>query len=150
MSRRTRNRRKGFTLIELIIVVSVLAFLATISVVGYTQVRKGLNRDATEALIRQTESAVKFFHANMNRYPTTEEGLQALIDEPQDEDEAEKWNGPYLEKRKIPVDPWGHELEYELVEDEDAAEPFHIWSVGPDGEDGSDDDVRPWTEGEED
>ncbi len=145
MSRRERNRRKGFTLIELIIVVSVLAFLAGISVVGYTQVRRGLDRDATLALISQTESAVKFYEANMRRYPTTEEGLRALIERPQDEAEAERWNGPYLEEREIPRDAWGNELRYERVTD-DEDRPFRIWSVGPDGQDGTDDDIRPWTD----
>lgn len=145
MSRRDRNRRRGFTLIELIIVVSVLAFLTGIAVVGYPAIRRGLDNDATAALIRNTESAVKFYHANLNRYPTTEEGLQVLIDKPEDEALAEKWSGPYLEKREIPKDPWGNELKYERVDEADAGQPFRIWSVGPDGQDGTDDDIRPWS-----
>jgi len=151
MMRRSLTRRPGFTLIEVLLVIGILLVLGTVSVVSYTRIKAGADKNNTTIMVNSTVDAVGYFHNALNRYPTEEEGLAGLLTPPEDEKEAQKWRdggGPWLKDGKIPEDPWGNELKYEPVEDDAGAigEPFHIWSWGPDGEDGTDDDIRSWSE----
>jgi general secretion pathway protein G len=143
------KQRSAFTLIEVLLVIGILVVLGTVSVVVYSRVQEKANRDMARTLVDSTEQAVKMFNMDMKRYPD-EDGLKELIERPDDEDEAENWNGPYLEDAKIPTDPWGQEIQYERIETSDdvASKPFHIWSNGPDRESGTDDDIRNWEEKE--
>lgn len=146
-----RKRRAGFTLIEVLLVIGILLVLSTVGVVAYSKIKANSDRDATKALIDQTAQAVELYHTQMGVYPTTEDGLKALIAPPSDEKLAEKWKnyGPFLKDGKIPVDPWMNELKYELEQtssDTEVTGPaFHVWSTGPDGQDGNDDDIRNWS-----
>lgn len=138
-----RRTRVGFTLIEVLLVIGILVVLGTVGVVVYSNVREGANEDMARAMVDDTERAVELFYNDMNTYPG-EEGFAELMQKPEDEKLAERWNGPYLEK--VPVDPWGGELKYEKVEVEEGSTgpKFHIWSNGPDGEEGTEDDIRNW------
>jgi len=138
-----RSRRKAFTLIEVLLVVAILILLMGVAVVGYDKIREGAREDTTKALVNQTAGAVRLFDVNMNRYPTDDEGLQALISKPDEENEAAKWRGPYLVKGTIPVDAWGNELKYERLESsgDEVGPPFRVFSYGPDGQEGTEDDI---------
>ena len=94
----------------------------------------------TRQLLETVSRALEMYMLDLGRYPTAEEGLAALV-RPNDLDEAEKrkWRGPYL--RREPLDPWGKRICYELVE-EDEGLPFRLWSVGADGQSGTEDDIR--------
>lgn len=148
--KRSLRRRTGFTLIEVLLVIGILLVLGTVSVVSYTRIKAGADKNNTTLMVKSTVDAVGYFHAALNRYPTEEEGLEGLLTAPEDEKEAQKWKdggGPWLKDGSIPSDPWGNELKYEAVEEGAATgEPFRIWSLGPDGEDGTDDDIRSWKE----
>jgi len=152
MMRRSVARRAGLTLIELLLVIGILLVLGTVSVVSYTRIKEGTDKNAAKLMVDSTVEAVEVFRSIMNRYPSSEEGLQTLLTPPDDEAEAKKWRdggGPWLKDGKIPVDPWENELKYELVEEEGTTPtgpPFHIWSLGPDKEDGTEDDIRNWSE----
>ena len=152
MMRRSVARRAGLTLIELLLVIGILLVLGTVSVVSYTRIKEGTDKKATKIMVDSTVEAVTLFQIEIGRYPSEDEGLQALINVPDDEIEAKKWRdggGPWLKDGKIPVDPWGNELKYEFVEEEGTTPtgpPFHIWSLGPDKEDGTEDDIRNWSE----
>ena len=137
------TRRKGFTLIEVLLVVAILVVLVGVGVVGYSKIKEGADIDLTKILVGQTADAVKHYQIQMNKYPTNEEGLQALITKPADQKEAEKWRGPYLENGVIPVDRWNNELKYERLESTgDSIGPaFRVFSYGPDGQEGTDDDI---------
>lgn len=137
--------KSGFTLIEVLLVIGILLLLGTAGVVVYSNISKGADRDMAQNKVNEAEHAVELFSNDMKQYPG-EEGLKELMQKPEDEKEAAKWRGPYLEE--IPTDPWGNELKYEKVEVDEgsAGKEFHIWSNGPDGEEGTEDDIRNWDE----
>ncbi len=123
--------RSGFSLLELLIVVMILGLLAAL--VGPKVVKQFSTSKVTTTMaqISLLDGAVNRFFADVSRYPTEAEGLQALIDEPKD---AEGWNGPYLEKQTLPTDGWKHDFVYQLDEKWD----FIIISYGSDGKEGGD------------
>ena len=103
------HRSRGFTLIELLVVLVILGLLA--GLVG-PQVMKylgGANTKTAKLQIEDFSTALDAFRLDMGRYPTTNEGLQALIAQPGG---ATRWNGPYLRKNIIPKDPWGNDYQY--------------------------------------
>lgn len=141
MMKRSRATRRGFTMVEVLLVIGLLVFLGTVSVVAYSRIKEGADKDSTKLLVNETADAIELYHVNMNKFPTTTEGLQALITKPTDERRAERWMGPYLRHRKIPVDPWGNEVKYERLDESDEGPPFRVFSYGPDGQEGTEDDI---------
>jgi type II secretion system protein G len=89
------------------------------------------------------KQALERYYHDVKSYPTAEQGLAALMEKPVDLDENVRWDGPYL-SGDIPKDPWGREYKYEHDPDQADAAP-HIWSTGPNGEDGDEDDIVGWT-----
>jgi hypothetical protein len=81
----------------------------------------------------------------VGHYPSSEDGLQALLDPPSDERAAQKWEGPYLDTDMLPLDPWDNDYQYEYPPTNNRRDFPDIWSYGPDGEDGTDDDITNWT-----
>ena len=145
-AQRTRNTRRGLTLLELMIVLIILVGL--MAIVGPRLLGSQQKADirTTEAQIGNLSSAFKMYVVDMKTYPSTEEGLRALIEPPDDERLARKWAGPYIEGKQLPLDPWGNEFNYEFdtIEEGDSssAPDFpRIWSAGPDGQEGTDDDI---------
>lgn len=141
-----RRRRSGFTLLELMIVLIILVGL--IAMVGPRLLSSQQKADVrtAEVQIGNLESALKMYVVDMKVFPSTEDGLQALLSAPDDERLARKWAGPYIEGDKLPLDPWGNEFEYEFDAAEDGGESSQgamprIFSVGPDAQAGTDDDV---------
>jgi general secretion pathway protein G len=120
-------------LIELIVVLVILGLLAT--VVG-PKVMDRLGRGKSEIAklqIDQLEGALGLFRFDVGRYPSTAEGMAALIDNPG----IENWAGPYLDKRTLPKDPWGREYEYRAP---GQYGDFDLYSLGADGMEGGEDD----------
>ena len=149
--KRSFVRRAAFTLIEVLLVIGILLVLGTVSVVAYSRIKAGQDRNTAQLIVQETAKAVEIYQAVMSKLPDSESGLKALIAKPDDEKEAAKWTsggGPFLKDAKIPVDPWDSELKYEFVGETAASSggpAFHIWSLGPDKQDGNEDDVRNWT-----
>ncbi|HZW10973.1 MAG TPA: type II secretion system major pseudopilin GspG [Phycisphaerales bacterium] len=149
-----RSRARGFTLIEVMIVIAIV--LALTAIVGVALFGRKEQADASLAQtdINTMKSAMKFFRADFNRWPTDEEGVRVLWDKEALDPEADvsKWN-KYLEE-PLPEDRWGNEWGYrQISEREDEAE-YDLWSYGPNGEDenGEGDDITSWrkdAEGEE-
>ena len=130
---RKRSREKGFSLIELIVVLVILGLLAT--VVG-PQVMKRLAQGKAEIAklqVDQLEGAIGLFRFDVGRYPSSSEGLEALLRDAG----IENWSGPYLEKSTVPKDPWGREYEYRSPGQHSD---FDLWSHGADGTPGGEDD----------
>lgn len=127
-----RQRRRGFTLVEVLLVLAILVILGAMVSVGVVQVQRTANKRAAKAQIGMLDEAVNMYRIDVGRFPDT---LADLVDVPQGLANPDKWSGPYL-KKAVPVDPWQNEYQY-LNEGDD----FRVWSFGPDGSDGGPDDI---------
>lgn len=128
-----RNKKRAFTLIELLVVVVIISLLA--AVVG-GQLFKGLGktkRDIAKAQIAKVEGAVSRFYLDCGRYPYDSEGLDVLINPPDDVEEG-KWQGRYLKPSEL-IDPWGNLFVY-VEEGEINPGGFDLISFGVDGVEG--------------
>ncbi|MDZ4756363.1 MAG: type II secretion system major pseudopilin GspG [Phycisphaerae bacterium] len=136
-----RARRRGFTILELLIVIGIL--LAIMGLVLVNVLGAGEKADKKLALvqIQSFESALTQFKSEMKRWPTEEEGLAVLWskDALTDDDDKAKWGGPYLSEPK-PKDAWGNPWTYRQPSTIDGLA-FDIVSMGPDGQEGTDDDI---------
>jgi len=144
--KRNHNLRRGLTLLELMIVLIILVGL--MAIVGPRLLGSQQKADirTTEAQIGNLTSALKMYVVDMKVFPSTEEGLAALVQAPDDERLARRWAGPYLEGTQIPLDPWGNEFQYEYdLGEGDSDGVTHdmprIFSPGPDGQPGTADDI---------
>jgi len=135
--RRQNGRRKGeqgFTLVELLVVLVILVLLASIigpRVIGYL----GSSRAKTAHIqIESLVTAMELFHIDVGRYPTSTEGLTALVKSPGN---IPGWNGPYLTKGGVPQDPWGRPYLYQAGQNGTS---FEIKTLGADGKEGGTDE----------
>lgn len=124
------KQQKGFTLVEIMAVVLILALLMGIAAKNFIGMTDKARVTTTRATIKELHGAVNMFKLDTGRYPTEEEGLYALIEQPTD---VEGWTG-YLETTGIPRDAWKNELVYIL--NPESGMPFEIVSYGADGKEG--------------
>ena len=140
------KRKIGFTLVELLLVVTIILILGGMVIprmAGRTeQARQAAARADIETNIAM---ALDLYELDSGRYPTTEQGLGALIRKPSSSPAPTNWNGPYLKKRKTPVDPWGKAYTYASPGVHNL-EDYDLYSYGPDGVEGGGDDVTNWEE----
>ena len=138
-----QNYSKGFTLIEIMLVVIIIGILAAMVVPNL----KGKSQQARVSTAKadidvNLTSALDLYELENGNYPSTEQGLKALIMEPKSSPLPKNWSGSYLKKKKLPVDPWGREYLYESpgVHNTDS---YDLSSFGPDGVEGKD-DITNW------
>jgi general secretion pathway protein G len=130
----------GFTLIELLIVMVIISLLAALVAPRFFGQEKKARQRGAKGQIALLESAVDTYRLDIGRYPTTEQGLQALRERPNGID---KWDGPYLSK-ELPLDPWGKPYVYESPSEHGD---YAILSYGADGKlggEGIDMDIVSW------
>lgn len=132
---RSRRRRHGFTLIEVLLVLAILVVLGAIVGVNVMNAQRRAQADTAKAQISSLEGLMQQFALDVGGYPTTDQGLAALSQAPGDLRNPAKWRGPYSDK-EIPDDPWGNPYQYELQ-----GEQIRIWSFGPDRQNGTADDI---------
>ncbi|HUG61223.1 MAG TPA: type II secretion system major pseudopilin GspG [Methylomirabilota bacterium] len=129
-----RDRRGGFTLIELLVVLVILSLIMGLvgpRVLSYL----GTSRErAAKLQIESFASALDLFYLDTGRYPSSSEGLEALVRRP---GSVDRWSGPYLQQPDVPVDPWGNPYEYRVPGNR---APYTIVSLGGDGQRGGTDD----------
>ncbi len=134
--------QSGFTLLEVLVVLVILGLLA--AVVAGPQIFKYLGSAKSEAAkvqVQQISSALDLYRLEIGRYPTQEEGLEALIEAPAG---LNKWNGPYLKKKESIADPWGHVFVYRYPGEHGD---FDLYTLGADntqGGTGENQDITNW------
>jgi general secretion pathway protein G len=133
----------GFTLIELMLVLVILATLSAIVVPKFTGHSKRAKIVTATTQIAEFGTALDAFEIDVGRYPTTVEGLRGLLDRPTSE--ADDWRGPYLGKNMVPSDPWGGEYQYRCPGQYNP-DGYDLYSYGPDQKMGGDDDITNWSE----
>ncbi|MET0314571.1 MAG: type II secretion system major pseudopilin GspG [Hansschlegelia sp.] len=133
--RRRRDTTGGFTLVELLVVLVILSLvmgLVAPRVLGYLSSSR---ERAAKLQLQSFSAALDLFYLDMGRYPSTSEGLQALVKAPPGQD---KWAGPYIQQGAIPDDPWGHGYEYRTP---GRTKAYSITSLGSDGRRGGEGDA---------
>ncbi len=135
----SQGREAGFTLVELLVVLVILVLLASLiapRVIGYL----GSSRSKTaQVQIESLVTSLELFHIDVGRYPTTTEGLEALV---KPVGTMTGWKGPYLTKTTVPLDPWGKAYLYQAPGKTAA---FDLYTLGRDGKEGGadeDGDIR--------
>lgn len=134
-------REAGFTLVELLVVLAILVLLATFvgpRVIGYL----GSSRTQTAKVqVESLASALELFRLDAGRYPTSQEGLKALIERPVD---VQVWNGPYLRKQGVPLDPWGRPFQYRSPGQHGEFDLFTLGADNQQGGTGENADIASW------
>lgn len=142
MKRRNYIKQAGFTFLEVMVVVAILALLAALIIPRFTGRAEEAKMKAAQIQIGEITKALELYKLDNGFYPTTEQSLQALVEQPTSEPEPKKWK-QYLDV--VPKDPWGNELIY--IQPGNYKD-FDLFSYGPDGQE-SEDDIKNWTKEEE-
>ena len=136
-----RKAEQAFTLVELLLVLVILGILAAIVVPKISGRTEQAREAAARTQISSFGSALDAFEVDNGYYPKGKNGLVDLIQPPRD---AQNWRGPYLKSETgIPLDPWQHPYFYECPGKHNVSS-YDLYSAGPDGREGGDDDVTNW------
>lgn len=138
---RTVRRQAGFTLIELLVVLVILGLLSAFVAPQVLNYLGRAKTDAARAQVQNISGILDLYRLDVGRYPSEQEGLEALLDAPPD---APRWNGPYVKRRDALTDPWGNLYEYRFPGEHG---PYDLYSLGADGSEGGegeDQDITSW------
>lgn len=146
---RKQRARRGFTLVEILLVVVIIAMLAAIVGPQIFSQSESSKTKIVSTQIKNFEQALDRYALESGRYPTTEQGLAALVEKPE-QDPPRKW---VQQMEEIPLDPWDNEYQYAYPsthrpESSDKGKSKgkpDVWSMGPDGQDDTEDDIGNWT-----
>ena len=143
-----KDSRGGFTLIEILLVVVIIGILAAIVAPKLVGRSKDAREQAARADLRTISNAMDTFEIDNGFFPTSEQGILALIEKPTHETELKKWN-KLLKAIEEPKDPWGNKYVYKFPGDKNP-DGYDLYSKGPDGQEGTDDDVDLLSSGSDD
>ena len=134
--------QKAFTLMEILVALAILGMLVAIAVTNVDKILGESSGSAAGLFVNESMKApLTTYRIQVGDYPSTAEGLAALITSPADK--VDRWHGPYVDTKKLPLDPWKHEYKYAYPGTHNK-DTYDLWSMGPDGVDGTPDDVGNW------
>lgn len=134
--RAARHWQRGFTLLELMVVLLILALLASIAAPRVTKYLRKAKSQTASIQINALAAAVDSFHLDLGRFPSNEEGLKALVDRPAN---ATNWDGPYVTKRDSLTDPWGTQYLYKIP---GRSTEYDLYTLGSDHKEGGEGDAQ--------
>ena len=135
-----KKSRKGFSLLEIVIAIALLGIIVGAVVTNMDGIFSSGQENVARLFVDETvKTPLMQYRINMGSYPSTEDGLSALVTAP--EQRRERWKGPYVSK--LPEDPWGNPYKYRFPGVKNPSS-YDVWSIGPDGQDGTDDDIGNW------
>ena|SRR5579871_3688025 len=143
MKKDRRNSKAGFTLLEILLVVIIIGMLVGVAIVNLGGKVQESKITATKDQIHNYESALDLYELDNGVLPSTEQGLQALITQPTSTPVPNNWKGPYLKPPVLRKDQWGRDFIYRNPGTHNTSS-YDILSVGPDGQEGNEDDIGNW------
>lgn len=136
-----RAHALGMTLIEILVVLTLIGIVMGIVGGNYLGQGEKAKAKAAKIEIEQIGQTLDLFKLEVGRYPTSQEGLQALITSPTG---VNNWNGPYWKKGTLPKDPWTHEYKYASPGTHGAYDLYSMGADGKEGGEGNDKDITSW------
>lgn len=127
----TNAIRSGFSLIEIMIAIAIMAVIGAVVVPGFLQRFEKAKKDSTRQSLRNIKTAITTYQLDVGQYP---QRLRDLIKKPTDEAVAKKWESKYLDVEEVPNDSWGNKFLYKLTPG--AEKPYELFSYGPNGKGG--------------
>ena len=137
--RQRRRRQAGFTLVELLVVLIILGLIAAFAAPRVIKFVGGAKTDSAKIQIERLSGVLDLYRLQVGRYPSEDEGLNALMEQPAD---APDWAGPYLKKADALIDPWRRPYIYRFPGEHGD---YDLYSLGADGEDGGEGEDRDLT-----
>lgn len=123
-----RHLKSGMTFIEIVIVLAIIAIMATVVVPNLMSYVNSSKKTTAKSTLQAFQGAINMINVHTGRYPAS---LNELVKKPTDERVAKKWEGPYIKQKEIPLDPWGERYVYKLTPQTE--HPYDLYSYGPDG-----------------
>jgi general secretion pathway protein G len=136
-----KRRQAGYTLVELLVVLAILGLLVAIAaprLISYLGAARG---DTAKIQVEKLGTVLDLYHLEIGRYPTDQEGLQALVERPS---QLDTWNGPYLKNREALTDPWNRPYVYRFPGQHGDYDLYSLGADGREGGDGENRDITSW------
>jgi general secretion pathway protein G len=131
----------AFTLLEILVTIAIIGLLATLAIMNLGGVHENAEKAAARLMVNESiKMAIGVYRMSEGGYPSTAEGLQALVAAPAGKP---NWRGPYIEKGRMPNDPWGEPYQYQSPGQHNK-DTYDVWSKGPDKQSGTADDIGNW------